>query len=185
MAIRQIPNQWKTQHLVVKDSILADLPEIDQVATACAYIEEWSGWKSEPGSAKSMLHVLKGEELPPDGSKEFYRLQSLRLGDTGQLIGFLAMYHGFPTENITWITYLFIHPDFQGKGYGQEVAGGLSDKVKSLGYTVMRLLVDVKNWPAMRFWVHEGFDKIIEYQGDKVLSENTFAHLILEKTLDS
>jgi len=183
MTVNMILNQWETQHLVVKDSILDDLPEIDQVATACAYIEEWSGWKSEPGSAKSMLHVLKGEELPPDGSKEFYRLQSLRLGDTGQLIGFLAMYHGFPTENIAWITYLFIHPDLQGKGYAQELVCSLSDQLKNLGFTAVRLLVDVKNWPALRFWVQGGFNTIVEYQGDKIISENTFAHLILEKTL--
>ncbi len=184
MTVNLIPNQWETQHLVVKDSIVDDLPEIDQVATACAYIEAWSGWKSEPGAAKSMLHVLIGEELPPDGDKEYFRMQSFRLGDTRQMIGFLAMYHGFPTENIAWITYLFIHPDFQGKGYGQELVCGLSDKVKSLGYTAIRLVVDVKNWPAMRFWVKEGFDRIIEYKGDKVLSDDTYAHLILEKTLD-
>jgi len=45
------------------------------------------------------------------------------------------------------------------------------------------LVVDIKNWSAMRFWVQEGFDKIIEMVGDKVISEETFAHLILEKSL--
>jgi GNAT superfamily N-acetyltransferase len=101
------------------------------------------------------------------------------------MIGFLALYHGFPTANIVMINYLLIHPDFQGKGYGQELVGGLSDKVKSLGFTTMRTLVDVKNWPALRFWVQAGFDKIIRYLGDKITSEKTFAHLILEKMLVS
>ena len=185
MTINMIPNQWETLHLVLKDSILADIPELDQVLVACAYMEEWSGWKSEPGSAKSMLPMLTEGELPPNGSKEFFRLQSLRLSNTGQMIGFLTIYHGYPTANIVWINYLFIHPDFQGKGYGQELVGGLSDKVKSLGFTTMRTLVDVKNWPALRFWVQGGFDKVIQYLGDKIISENTFAHLILEKTLAS
>jgi ribosomal protein S18 acetylase RimI-like enzyme len=185
MSINIIPNQWETQHLVVKDSILDDLPELDHILTVCAYIEEWSGWESEPGSKKSMLPMLTEGELPPDGSKEFFRLQSVRLRDTGQMIGFLEMYHGFPTENICWITHLAINPEFQGKGYGQELVGSLSDNLKSLGYTAMRLLVDVKNWPALRFWSQMGFDKIIQYLGDKILSEKTFAHLILEKTLVS
>lgn len=185
MTINQIPDHWETQRLVVKDSILADIPELDQVSTACAYMEEWSGWKSEPGSSKSMLPMFTEGELPPDGSKEFFRMQSLRLNDTGQMIGLLVVYHGYPTANIFWILYLFIHPDFQSKGYGQEAAFGLSDKVKSLGYTAMRLVVDVKNWPAMRFWIKGGFDKIIEYRGDKVLSDDTYAHLIIEKTFAS
>lgn len=171
--------------MVIKDSTIADSPELDQVLTACAYIEEWSGWKSEPGSAKSMLPMLTEGELPPNGSKEFFRLQSLRFSDTGQMIGFLAMYHGFPTANIAWIVYLAIQPDFQGMGYGQELVSGLSEKEKTLGFTAMRLLVDVKNWPALRFWVQGGFNKIIQIQGDKIMSENTFAHLILEKTLVS
>jgi ribosomal protein S18 acetylase RimI-like enzyme len=93
------------------------------------------------------------------------------------------MYRGFPTPNIFWIVYLAIHPDFQGKGYGREFMTGLSDQVKSLGYTSIRLVVDVKNWPAMRFWVQEGFDMIIYMMGDKIMSENTFAQLILEKSL--
>ena len=181
MTINLIPNQWETQHLKIEDSLLADIPDLDKIFAACAYMEEWSGWKSEPGSAKSMLPMLTEGELPPNGSKEFFRLQSLRLSGTGQMIGFLALYHGFPTANFVWIGYLFIHPDFQGKGYGQELVCGLSDKVKSLGYSGMRTLVDVKNWPALRFWVQGGFDKIIQYHGDKILSENTFAHLTLEK----
>ena len=185
MNLNIIPNQWETQHLVVEDSILAELHELDQILAACAYIEEWSGWKAEDRPGKSILSVFTEGELPPNGSKEFLRLQSLRLSDTGQMIGFLEMYHGFPTANIVWIVYLAIHPDFQGKGYGQELVGGLSDKVKSLGFTGMRLLVDVKNWPALRFWVQGGFDKIIQIQGDKIMSEKTFTHLILEKTFVS
>jgi ribosomal protein S18 acetylase RimI-like enzyme len=183
MTINMIPNRWHTQLLTVKDSTVDDLPELDQILTACAYIEEWSGWKSENHSEKSMLSNLTEGDLPPNGSKEFFRLQSIRLHDTGRMIGFLEMYHGFPTTEIVWIVFLAIIPDCQGKGYAQELVCGLSDKVKRLGFTGMRLLVDVKNWPALRFWVQAGFDKIIQIQGDKIISENTFAHLILEKTL--
>ena len=185
MTINLIPNQWETQHLVVKDGMLDGIPELDHIFAACAYIGEWSGWKEEGHPEQSTLSLLTEGELPPNGSKEFYRLQSLRLSDTGQMIGLLAIYHGFPTANIVWILNLFIHPDFQGKGYGQELVCSLSDIVQSLGFTGMRLLVDVKNWPALQFWVQGGFDKIIQYQGDKILSEKTFAHLILEKTFVS
>jgi diamine N-acetyltransferase len=191
MPIHILPDQWQTHHLVVKDSVLVDIPELDQVSHACAYMEEWSGWKQEDHSGwiaeynpeQSTLAFITEGELPPNGSKEFWRVQSLRLSDTGQMIGFLAVYHGYPTANFVWINYLLIHPDFQGKGFGQELVRGLCDEVQSLGYPGMRTLVDVKNWPALRFWVQQGFDKIIQYHGDKVISENTFAHLTLEKML--
>jgi GNAT superfamily N-acetyltransferase len=184
MTINMIPNQWETQQLKIEDSVLADVPDLDNIYAACAYMEEWSGWKQEDHfdhPEQSTLSFITEGELPPNGSKEFWRVQSLLLSDTGQTIGFLAIYHGFPTANTVWINYLFIHPDFQGKGYGQELVCGLSDKVKSLGFSTMRTLVDVKNWPALRFWVQQGFDKIIQYHGDKIISEKTFAHLTLEK----
>jgi ribosomal protein S18 acetylase RimI-like enzyme len=190
MTINMISNQWQTQHLVVKDSILDDVAELVQIQAACAYMEEWSGWKQvkeghpkqkEDHPEQSTLAFITEGELPPNGSKEFWRVQSLRLSDTGQMIGFLAIYHGYPTDNFVWINYLFIHPNFQGKGYGQELVRGLCDKVKSLGYTGMRTIVDLKNWPAVRFWSQVGFDKIIQYHGDKIISDNTFAHLTLEK----
>jgi RimJ/RimL family protein N-acetyltransferase len=194
MTINLIANQWETQHLVVKDCGAADVPELDQIQTACRYMEAWSGWnepehfersEAERPEQSTLAFITEGE-LPPNGSKEFWRAQSLRLSDTGQMIGFLAIYHhGYPTADFVWINYLLIHPDFQGKGYGQELVCGLCDQVKSLGYTRMRTLVDLKNWPALRFWSQAGFDKIIQYLGDKIISEKTFAHLILEKTLGS
>jgi len=186
MSIPMISTEWKTQRLTVNDSVLPDLPELDQILMACSYIEEWSGWRHEhPESQfdKSMRPLMMDGELPPNGSKEFFRLQSIRLSEAERIIGFLAIYHGFPTTNIAWILYLYIHPDCQGKGYGQEFVRELSEQLRRLGFTGMRLVVDVKNWPAMRFWVQEGFDKIIEMVGDKVISEETFAHLILEKSL--
>ncbi len=122
MNIPMISNQWDTQRLAVNDSILPELPELDQVADACAYIEEWSGWRHqhpEDHSPKSIRSLLMEGELPPNGSKEFFRVQSIRLKDAGRIIGFLAIYHGFPAADIAWILYLCIHPDFQGKGYCQ------------------------------------------------------------------
>jgi diamine N-acetyltransferase len=184
--IPMISTQWETQRLTVQDSVLSDLPDLDPILEACSYIEEWSGWRHQhPESQfdKSMRPLLMEGELPPNGSKEFFRLQSIHLSESEPIIGFLAIYHGYPTPDIVWILYLFIHPDFQGKGYGQEIAQGLSDQLRPLGYAGLRLVVDLKNWPAIRFWVQDGFDRIIEVLGDKTISEETFAHFILEKSL--
>ncbi len=186
MDITLIPAQWITQGLVVKDSVESDLPELDQILTACAYIEEWSGWRyqhPDQGSEKSMRPMLIDGEIPPNGSQQFFRLQSIRSGESGPIIGFLTIYHGFPEADIVWILYLYIHPDFQGKGNGRAIIQGLGDLMQRLGYTRMRLVVDLKNWPAIRFWTKEGFNRIVEMDGDKILSDTTFAQFILEKSL--
>jgi len=69
------------------------------------------------------------------------------------------------------------------KRYGQEVAAGLIRQLAELGYAAVWLEVYLKNWPALRFWLQQGFNKIIEYDGDKQFSESAQATLVLAKQL--
>jgi ribosomal protein S18 acetylase RimI-like enzyme len=183
MSINLMPYTWETGQLHAADSTPDEIPEIQEICNACSYIHEWTGWKTEDHPGATMLSVFTDGELPPNGSKDFFRLQSVRLRDTGQMIGFLEAYHGFPTPDTFWAVYLAIHPRFQGKGFGQELIHELSDIVRQLKYTRIRLVASLKNWPALRFWIKEGFDKIADMQGDKLYSEKTFADFILEKSL--
>ena len=43
MPITLLPSQWTTQRLRVKDSTLDDVPELQKIHDACAYIEKWTG----------------------------------------------------------------------------------------------------------------------------------------------
>jgi len=52
-----------------------------------------------------------------------------------------------------------------------------------INYSSIRLVVALKNWPALRFWVKNGFNRIIEMHGDPVFSASSFADFILEKRL--
>jgi hypothetical protein len=45
------------------------------------------------------------------------------------------------------------------------------------------LACTLKNWPALRFWLSLGFNKIAGIMGDETYSETTFASLILERDL--
>jgi ribosomal protein S18 acetylase RimI-like enzyme len=186
MTVALLPRAWETPRLAIEDSTRDEVPGLQEVCDACRYIEEWSGWKAEEHPGETMLSVFTDGELPPNGSKELFRLQSIRLRDTRQLIGFLEAYHGFPTPDTFWILYLAIHPRAQGQGYGQELVRALSQVLKRTGtYARIRLIVDLKNWPALRFWVQSGFDRIVNVQGDKVHSAETFACIVVEKPLVS
>ena len=179
-----LPSQWETERLSIRDSALDELPELEVVSEACSYVNEWTGWRSEEHPGESLSAALTDGVLPPGGSKQFYRIQSIRLRDTERVIGFLAGYHGWPTTDTFFVTEVMIHPEFQGQGYGRELARELCDLVGTLGaYTRIRLLAALKNWPALRFWMRAGFDRLVDYQGDKRYSAETFAYLMLEKSV--
>jgi ribosomal protein S18 acetylase RimI-like enzyme len=170
--------------LNVEDSTLAEANELQQVHDACAYIEAWTGALPDSRHAQPMLSALQGGDLPPGGSKEFFRLQSIRLKATSQLIGFADVYHGYPTPDTFWVGFLGIHPAYQSQGYGRECVQGLIDVVTGLrAYSGIRLGVALKNWPALRFWTKAGFNRVVEIRGDKVYSEQSFAFLYLERRL--
>ena len=180
MNISIIPDQWETQRLVVSDSVGTEIPVIQDVCDACSYINEWTGWNPDDHPGLTMETVLRDGELPPNGSKEFFKLQTIRLKNTKEVIGFFEFYHGFPDENTFFVLYLTIHPKYQRKGYGQEAVRSLCPLVRGLGYTSIRLVVALKNWPAIRFWVKSGFNYIVDIRGDPIYSTTTFADLILE-----
>lgn len=179
-----LPSKWKTDRFGVEDSTFDEVQELQQIYDAVPQTQGWTRVNGEDEPEYPMLYVLKVGVLPPDGSLEFFRLQSIRFRDTNQLIGFLGVYHGFPQEDILWINTLTIHPKFQGKGYGSELMIGLSNAVKQLNnYSRIRTFVPLTNWPSLRLCVKAGLDKIVMIVGDKVHSKNAESHVMLEKSI--
>ncbi len=184
MPIKLIPDCWETPRLKVKDSQQQDVAELQEAYDQAAYIKPWTGQSS--GRKNTMRSALIEGDLPPGGSKEFFRLQSVRLKASGELTGFLEMYHGYPIPDVFWVGLLLISPMFQKEGYGRERVNSLKELLRSLGgYQGIRLGVALKNWPAIRFWKCVGLDRIVMVKGDDVCSATTFAFLILECSLSA
>ena len=184
MPIHSIPYEWATARLVVRGSTLDDVPALQRIYEAVPQVRDWMGAAEDGQPARTMHSALIEGALPPDGSPERFRLQSIWLADTGQVIGFLGVYYGFPEEDVFWVTVLAIHPAFQHMGYGQELLRGLDAAVEQLGtYTRMQLFASLKNWPALRFWTQAGFDRIVVIAGDKVYADDADAHVMLERSL--
>jgi ribosomal protein S18 acetylase RimI-like enzyme len=184
MSTNLIPHEWVTARLAVRDSMLDDVPALQRIYDAVPKVREWMGTAEEGGPEPTMGSALAEGALPPDGSPERFRLQSILLADTGRVIGFLAVYHGFPEEGVLWVNVLAFDPRFQHLGYGQELVRGLGDVVAQLGtYACMRLYAHLKNWPALRFWTRAGFDRIVKIEGEKVCTEEADAYVMLERSL--
>ncbi len=180
-----IPGYWKTDRLLVKDSMVDEVPVLQHINDMVPQTRSWMQGGDQENPTCSMLQALQEGALPPipDKTKEYFRLQSIRIIEPSSLVGFMAVYHGFPTENVFWITTVTLHPDYQGKGYGPELLSGLIGTVENLGfYDYIRSFVHLRNWPSLRLCVKVGLDKMIEIVGDKVFSEEADAYVLVEKS---
>lgn len=178
----QIPSKWETANLLIEDAQQSDIEELQSVYDNCAYIGEWTGAEGE--DKEYMQQEFEHKHLPSEGKAELHRLQSIKLKSDNKIMGYTVLYHGFPDEQTLWIAILAIHTDYQSKQFGRELVSVLVEEAKKLeSCTRIGLTVGIKNWPAIRFWVNNGFTNILRFTGDKVHSDKTFAELWLARDL--
>jgi ribosomal protein S18 acetylase RimI-like enzyme len=171
----------ETARLVIKDSVIEECDQLQKVYEASDYIEKWVGWKTPPNHA---LTTITEGNLPPDGKKENFRVKTIVLRQTNEIIGVLELYRGFPSKDVLCIGWLFILPEYQKMGFAKEVVDHIISEAKRENFRGIRLGVHLKNWPALRFWHKAGFDNIAAIIGDEVHSENTYASIALQMNLD-
>jgi diamine N-acetyltransferase len=185
MSRNLLPSKWKTERLRVEDSTLDEVQELQQINDAVPQTQSWMQVGDQDNAEGSMLSALTEGVLPPtqDRSRAYFRLQSIRMDRSGELIGFLGFYHGFPEADIFWINTVTFHPKYQRQGYGTELLKGLMETVRRLGsYTRMRSYVCLTNWPSLRSCVKAGLNKMVEITGDKVLTDKAIAYVLVEKS---
>ncbi|MEK4662980.1 GNAT family N-acetyltransferase [Priestia sp. FSL H7-0729] len=67
---------------------------------------------------------------------------------------------GYPSEDSLYLEFLYIQSEIQKQGYGQELIQALTLHCSELGYKEIRINVALINWPALRFWIKSGINKI-------------------------
>jgi len=176
-----IPAVWQTARLQIVDSTLADVSALTAIYTACSYAGQWDpSFKIIPESELAGL-VTNSLDTSPEHIN--YRLQAIRVAETGELVGYFHCYHGIPRDRQTvWISMFVIHPDYRKQHYGQEVVQGFLPQFQALGYRAVQLEAFVQNWPALRFWTNQGFTTILKYVEDVWESGERCDSLILENT---
>lgn len=179
-----LPAQWTTALLIVADGVLDDVARLTAVFNACSYVEPWD----------PTFHVIEEDELrqvieqslSTDENNRYFRLQAVRRAGEDDPIGYFHLWHWsprLPQADTVYISMFVIHPDFQGQRYAQEVVTGLADQLRQLGYVAIWLEAYLKNWPALRFWIQQGFTHIVKYDGDPVHTDAAHAGLVLERRL--
>jgi len=183
-----IPNQWTTGRLSITDSTLDEAPELQRINDVVPQTSTFMRVEGKDEADCTMLSAIRDGVLPPtpDRSKEKFRLQSIRLSSSNELIGFLGVYHGFPSADIFWINTVTFHPDFQGKGYGSELLTKLAEIVKGLGcFSSMRTYVAINNIHSLRLCVKLGFNHLLAVVGEQEQMDTTNTYVLLDKPFET
>ncbi|MCP4439472.1 MAG: GNAT family N-acetyltransferase [Aureispira sp.] len=176
-----LPYIWTSTQLVIQDLSIDTITATQEVYDSCRYLLDWEG-RAKEYSPTFISQIYQTPELPPNGILSNARLQTVLFKN--KPIGFLELYHGYPSPNTLWIGTFLIHKDFQQQGFGIEVISQLCIEVQKLGFQYIELGVALKNWPGIRFWTKLGFDRIKRHWGHKVYSSDNFAGIVLEKSLN-
>ncbi len=183
MEIRQIPAQFATERLYVKDIEPNEIGAAQALYESSAYMGRFDGHARS--DTEYIARCLREGDLPPQGDKQFFRMQLVRRRVDDEALGLLSVYHGYPRTDVLYLGFLFITTKQQGRGLGSELASHVEWEAYQAGFRWIRLGVALKNWHALRFWVRHGFRNITAITGDLEYADTSFATVELEKKLES
>ncbi len=181
---RFLPSHWRTERIIVTDSTLEDVPQLTRLFNACSYVAAWDP-TFHPVADEQLAHLVT-QSLATTGEHQAFRLQGLRSQADDAYIGYFHLHHWqprLPQPCTAFISMFVIHPTFQQQRFAQEAVTGLARELTACGYIAIWLDIFLKNWPALRFWIQQGFTTIIEYDGAPYHTETAHASLVLEKRL--
>lgn len=176
-----ISDLWETERMIIRDANLLDVDRLQEIYMQSQSTEGWT--RDNELTTDYILNGVNKGNLPPDGMKEFYKIQLISHKNSSEIMGFIEFYHGYPDKEVLYIATLLFCEDYRNNRYGQEVINKLCNQALKLGFQQARLGVTLKNWLGIYFWTKLGFDKILKYCGDKVLAKDSFALLELGKNL--
>jgi ribosomal protein S18 acetylase RimI-like enzyme len=180
VSIKLIPMMWETKKLTIQDITADQIERVQELYEQGSYIHQWDG---SPQDNEYAYRCFTVGDLPPNGTKDNFKIQVIKLKDTERMVGILTTYHGYPYPEIFYINYLYIDKDYHQQGLGQEVVKELLTIIKQRNYDEVRANVAIKNWAALRFWSKLGLNTINGIYGDKELAPDHFADIELVKQL--
>jgi GNAT superfamily N-acetyltransferase len=170
----------ETERLVITDSVTEETAKLQNVYMSCSYMGDWTGTAHTPEYIDTLLDR---NDLPPNGSSEFLKVKTIYEKATQDVIGILSYYLGYPDSDTIWIGLLVLQEASQHHGFGSEITGFVLTAAASAGFKKAGIGVYLQNWPALRFWTGQGFNKITGIHGDRVYSASTYSLASLEKAL--
>lgn len=146
---------------MIRHAKISEIADILTITRACAIKMQENGifqWNEHYPKKEAFVNDVKRNELY---AKEL----------NGKIIGaivisthmddeYIPIKWVTPNGNNTYIHRVCIHPDYQGKGFAQEMMGFAEDYSRKNGFTSVRLDTFSQNKRNQRFYEQRGYQKL-------------------------
>ena len=175
----------KTQRFTMTLANLSDLPALEEIEREC---NEY--FQFDPPSVaehnRSLRECLTKGDIIPGVSEEQYIRDNYVLHciwQNGLLIGWLAYYLEYQQKDTVYLSLLYIRKSCRASGIGAEIIDALTCKLAAAQFKKIKTHCSLRNALALRFWVKNGFDRIVEVECDGNLTPENFGGLELMKCI--
>ncbi len=156
----------------------ADAPRLAQLCRDCtAFIELIEGEPGGPETAASLLGPL-----PTTFARGTRTVYGLERGQA--LLGVVELLAGYPQPKAWYVGLLLLRPEARGAGTGTTIWKELRQKLQREGAEEVRLIVQMQNPRARRFWERQGFvvEREITATAGRLESPTWLLHLSLAES---
>ena len=90
----------------------------------------------------------------------------------GQFIGEISLVFSHPDSDYTvpgrraYVSRLVVKPEYRRRGVGRTLVRFIAEQAAELGYKELSIGVDLDNYPALKLYIQEGFDRILRVDKD-------------------
>ena len=150
-----------------------DDSDADAVLELCLGNPQFYDYCEEEPTKEQVLFDLK--ETPAGKAAEdkyfigFYQNEAL--------VAVMDLIDGYPNSSTAYIGFFMMNKSLQGQGLGSEIITEIAERLKALGFSVIRLAINKGNPQSAHFWEKNGFKTI------KEVERNGYILLVAERYL--
>ncbi len=143
-----------------------DTDGIMSVYNACNYLHEVDEHfiRREKQYFQEIVESLHHRENDCDYQTYCYCLKD---NETAVIMGYFQCIADYPDNGTLWISAMIVHPDYHGRNVGKKFIASLEGSLSGDTIKKISLRVSLKNYPALRFWLANGFNTILHFEGER------------------